>query len=86
MTRARKAKAPAPAIVIDAHPWPEPQDATGWGLHIHRRYDMSKWREQLEKVPEEHRAGAEEYLRGIAARMRVVRRLKGSPDGPPSTS
>lgn len=83
MSRARKA-ATAPAGF--AYPWAEPQDATGWGLMIHRRYDMAEWRQQLEKVPEEHRAGAEEYLRGIAARMRVVRRLKGSPDGPPSSS
>ena len=69
-----------------AHPQVTPQDATGWGLHIHRHYDPREWLRQLEKVPEEHRAGAEEYLRGIAQRMRVVRRLKGSPDGPPSTS
>lgn len=44
------------------------------------------WPRALEIVPEAHRAAAEEYLRGMAARMRVIRRLKGSADGPPSSS
>lgn len=69
-----------------ASPWAEPQDATGWGLKIQRHHEPRDWPRELAKVPEEFRAGAEEYLRGIAARMRVIRRLKGSPDGPPSTS
>lgn len=84
MTSVRKAKVPAPAISGIAYPWATPQDATGWGVLIQRHHEPRDWPAQLERVPEEFRAGAEEYLRGIAARMRVVRRLKGSLDGPPS--
>ncbi len=58
--------------------WPEPIDGLGWGARIHRHHDPKHWREQLEKVPAEHRAGAETYLRGIAARMRVVARIKAA--------
>lgn len=81
MTRARRPTAVAPAIGIA---WPDPLDATGWGVRIQRHHEPRDWPRELEKVPEQFRAGAEEYLRGIAHRMRVVRRLKGSLDGPPS--
>lgn len=64
----------------------DPIDGLGWGLRIHRCAAPRDWPRELEKVPEEFRAGAEEYLRGIAARMRVVRRLKGNHDGPPGES
>jgi hypothetical protein len=56
-----------------------PVDAIGWGLYLHRYHDHREWPRLLETmVPAEHRAGAEEYLRGIAARMRVVRQLRKS--------
>jgi hypothetical protein len=83
MSRPRRATAEASAAMTV---WPDPVDGTGWGLRIQRRHEPRDWPRQLEKVPEEHRAGAEEYLRGIAARMRVIRRLKELPDGPPSSS
>lgn len=75
MTRARRSpSAPAPAAAMTV--WPGPVDATGWGLKIQRHHEPRDWPRELAKVPEEFRAGAEDYLRGIAARMRVVRRLK----------
>ena len=72
MTRARRAKAAAPASLP---PQPEPQDGLGYGLRIHRYSAPRDWPRELGKVPEEHRPRAEEYLRGIAARMRHLRRL-----------
>lgn len=58
--------------------WPTPTCGIGWGSRIHRHVDPMKWREALEKVPAKHRKEAEEYLRGIAARMRVVARIKAA--------
>lgn len=84
MTRARRQK-PAPVAPAPA-PLGTPQDGPGWGVYIQRRYEPRDWPRALEIVPQELRASAEEYLRGMAARMRVIRRLKGSPDGPPSSS
>lgn len=73
MTRARRPSVTTSAPMVQ---WPDPIDGTGWGLMIQRRHKPRDWPRALESVPEEHRAAAEEYLRGIAARMRVVRRLK----------
>lgn len=70
MKRKRQAAAPAPSGLF---PHAEPMDGLGWGLQIHRRYEPKDWLAQLERVPEQHRAEAEAYLRGIAARMRVLR-------------
>lgn len=54
----------------------DPIDGLGWGLRLHRRVEPKDWPRALEEqVPAEHRAGAEEYLRGIAARLRVLRKL-----------
>lgn len=50
---------------------------TAWGLWIHRYHPTENWRAMLATVPEQHRANAERYLRDIAERIRVVRRLKG---------
>ena len=67
----KAAAAPAPAPV----PPFEPQDGTGWGLHIHRHRDPRDWPRALEQVPEQYREEAEAYLRGIAARMRTLKRM-----------
>jgi hypothetical protein len=72
MSRARRAKA-ASAPASGLLPLDEPMDGLGWGLRIHRRYKPKDWLAQLEHVPEQHRAEAEQYLRGIAERMRVLR-------------
>lgn len=45
-------------------------------MWIQRYFEVLEWREQLAKVPDEHRAQAEEYLRSMADRMRVIRALK----------
>lgn len=73
MTRARAAKpsAPAGSLLPDV----EPQCGLGWGLRIQRRTEPAAWPAALLQVPEQHRAQAEDYLRGMAARMRVLRRL-----------
>ena len=62
------------------------KDGLGWGLELHRYVEPKHWPRELEaRVPPEHRAAAEEYLRGIAQRMRNLRAMKGhGPDGPPS--
>lgn len=53
---------------------PPPQDGSGWGVELQRFVEPKDWPRALEeRVPAEHRAGAEEYLRGIAARMRIQR-------------
>lgn len=54
-----------------------PADGLGWGLFLHRFHPMKDWPRLLESmVPAAHREGAEAYLRGIAARVRVVRNLR----------
>lgn len=53
-----------------------PNNGLGWGLKLHRHTEPKDWPAALANVPEEHRAGAEEYLRGIAARMRALREMK----------
>ena len=73
MTRAPRKKQVAPAAM--PAPLVEPQDGTGWGLQIHRHRDPRDWPHALEQVPEQHRAEAEAYLRGIAARMRNLKRM-----------
>ena len=51
-------------------------DYLDYAVDIERRVAPKDWPEALKGVPEECRAEAEEYLRGIAARIRVVRGLK----------
>ncbi len=70
-SRATAAAAASASLLVDV----EPQCGLGWGLRIQRRVEPSGWPAALLKVPEQHRAQAEEYLRGMAARMRVLRRL-----------
>jgi len=53
-----------------------PQSGLAWGVWIHRRVPPKRWPQELERVPPEHRQVAEQYLRGIAARMRVVRAVR----------
>jgi len=56
---------------------PRPSDGLGWGLHLHRYHHHRDWPRLLETmVPEEHRPGAEDYLRGIATRMRAARAVR----------
>lgn len=50
-----------------------PKDGLAWGLELHRWTDPREWPAGLERVPAEHRAAAEDYLRGIAKRMRTLR-------------
>jgi hypothetical protein len=52
---------------------PEHADGQTYGAAIHRYVPMDRWREQLPRVPEPHRNGAEMYLRQISARIRNVR-------------
>ena len=51
-------------------------DCLGYAVDIERRVAPKDWPEALKGVPAECSAEAEEYLRGIAARIRVVRGLK----------
>lgn len=78
----RKARAPddgvasmvAAAQIAAAHSRNAPgKDGLAWGLKLHRWVDPKNWPAELERVPEEHRAEAEDYLRGIAKRMRTLR-------------
>ena len=47
-----------------------------YGCAIHRFFAPKEWVEQLARVPEDKRNGAEQYLREIAHRMRVQRTVK----------
>lgn len=47
-------------------------------VDIERRCAPKDWPEALKEVPAECRGEAEEYLRGIAARIRVVRGIKNA--------
>lgn len=51
-------------------------DCLGYAVEIERRRNPKDWPAALEQVPAECRGEVETYLRGIAARIRVVRRLK----------
>ena len=53
-----------------------PRSGLGWGVWIQRHIAPKDWPQELERVPPEHRQVAEQYLRGIAARMRVVRAVR----------
>lgn len=60
------------------------KDGLAWGLELHRWVEPKDWPRELEaRVPPEHRAVAEEYLRGIAKRMRTLRELKAKRRGGP---
>lgn len=53
------------------------KDGLGWGLELHRFVEPKDWPAALQsRVPAEHRQGAEEYLRGIAQRMRNLKAMK----------
>lgn len=65
-----KAK-PKPALQVALRA--EPINGLGWGLYIQRYSEPRHWRREFEKVPAQHRAGAEEYLKGCAARLRTLR-------------
>lgn len=57
-------------------PSDERPSGLSWGVWIHRYFEPKDWVAQLEKVPEDLRATAEQYLRGIAERMRTLKKLK----------
>lgn len=52
---------------------PSGANALCFASWIHRRVEPKQWPAALLDVPEHHRHEAETYLRGIAARMRVVK-------------
>jgi hypothetical protein len=52
---------------------PSGANALCFASWIHRRVEPRQWTAALLDVPEQHRHEAETYLRGIAARMRVVK-------------
>lgn len=64
----------AQLVVAENRRAPKP-DGLAWGLELHRWVEPKAWPAALEAVPPEHRAQAEEYLRGIAARMRTLRNM-----------
>jgi hypothetical protein len=51
-------------------------DCLSYAIEIERTRAPKDWPTALKAVPEQCRAECEEYLRGIAARIRVVRELK----------
>ena len=51
-------------------------DALFLALQIQLRVTPKSWPEALKTLPEELRPAAEEYLRGIAQRMRVLRAMR----------
>lgn len=53
----------------------------GYAVEIERRREPKDWPEALKGVPAECRDECENYLRGIAARLRVVRGIKHGPTG-----
>lgn len=75
----------AAAAAARGAPHAAKKDGLAWGLELHRWVEPKHWPRELEaRVPAEHRAVAEEYLRGIAQRMRNVQALKGrGPQRPP---
>lgn len=48
-------------------------DCLGYAVEIERRRNPKDWPAALEQVPAECRGEVETYLRGIAARIRVIR-------------
>lgn len=73
MTRRRRKVEPEPAgaALLALAGRAEPNSGLAWGLFIQRHHAPRDWPEALKRVPEELRAEAEDYLRGMAARMRV---------------
>lgn len=51
-------------------------DCLGYAVEIQRRSEPRDWPRALEGVPVECQEACEEYLRGIAQRIRVIRGLK----------
>jgi len=54
-------------------------DCLSYASEIERRRAPKDWPEALKGVPEECQDACREYLRGIAARIRVVRGLRHAP-------
>ena len=77
---ARRGKVAAPAVVLWRDTLPAGADGLAWGLALQRYVKPSDWPKELATVPEQHRARAEDYLRGIAARMRYLRSEQGQRD------
>lgn len=73
---ARRKQVPAGGLFAPPPAPDSAKDGLAWGLELHRRVEPRDWPRELEaRVPPEHRAVAEEYLRGIAQRMRNLREL-----------
>lgn len=51
-----------------------------FAVEIERRREPKDWPEALKGVPDECRDECRDYLRGIAARIRVVRGIKHADD------
>jgi hypothetical protein len=54
-------------------------DCLGYALNIERRRPLREWKRAIEEVPAECRAEVEQYLRGMAERIRVIRGLRHAP-------
>lgn len=53
-------------------------DCLGYAVEIERRREPRDWPKALEGIPAECRGEVEDYLRGIAQRIRVIRGLKNA--------
>jgi len=51
-------------------------DCLGYAVEIERRRPLREWKRAIEEVPVECRAEVEQYLRGMAERIRVIRGLE----------
>jgi hypothetical protein len=51
-------------------------DCLGYAVDIERRRPLREWKRAIEEVPTECRPVCEQYLRGTAERIRVIRGLK----------
>lgn len=58
------------------HRLPDTPNALNYAGAIHRYVEPPQWLAELEKVPTEHREFVEIYLRGMAARIRVIRAIR----------
>lgn len=51
------------------------KDGLSYAVEIERKVEPKGWPAALESVPENVRPEAENYLRGVAARMRAIRKM-----------